>query len=184
VIEYMKKNIWIKAARIIAASQAGVLEEDKNAKFILHLTQWWNPEFCIEFYNFMLNHNVRIDFLGLSFFPTSTMSEKNDLDYFESQIKKLSEQLEKPVIICEYAYPSAKDFKGQFAEWNKGVKGYGLNEKGQMKWIKDFLNLCRKNKYIRGAYYWSPEWYDSGMWEAFSLFDRKGRPKKGLESFK
>ena len=183
-VEYMKKNIWIKAAKIIEASQKGILEEDSDAKFILHLTQWWNAEFCSEFYKFMLGNNVRIDFLGLSFFPTANMSEKNDSDYFESQIKQLSVAVQKPVIICEYAYPAKKNFGGQFSKWNQRVLGYELNEKGQAQWIRDFLRVCRGNKYIQGAYYWSPEWYDSEMWEAFSLFNKRGKPKKGLGSFK
>nr|MBP7654457.1 glycosyl hydrolase 53 family protein [Candidatus Dependentiae bacterium] len=183
-LEYMKKNIWIKSAQIIEAAQKGILEEDKNAKFILHLTQWWNEKFCIEFYNFMLENNVKIDFLGLSFFPTSNMSEKNGFDYFESKINQLSNSLKRKIIICEYAYPSKYDFGGQFSEWNKSVKDYDLNEKGQAKWINDFLTLCRENDNLQGAYYWSPEWFDSEMWEAFSLFNADGTAKEGINSFK
>ena len=182
-IEYMKKNIWIKAAQVIAASQNGILEVDKNAKFILHLTQWWNPEFCTEFYNFMLQNNVKIDFMGLSFFPTSNLSEKNGLDYFESKINRLYASLKRKIIICEYAYPSEIYFKGQFFEWNRKVNGYELNEAGQAKWISDFLTVCRKNNNIQGAYYWSPEWFDSEMWGVFSLFDIMGIAKKGINSF-
>jgi len=182
--EYMKKNIWLKSAQIIAAAQTGILEVDTNAKFVLHLTQWWNIEFCLNFFNYMLQNNVRIDYLGLSYFPTSNMSEKNDLKFFESITEQLSKSLNRKIIVCEYGYPSKNNFSGQFTEWNKQIKGYELNEAGQAQWITDFLSVCGKNNNIRGAFYWSPEWYDSEMWEAFSLFDKNGNPKKAINSFK
>lgn len=182
-MNYMKKHIWPKAAEIIRAAQSGVFSSDKKAKFILHLTQWWNTEFCIQFFDFMLKNNVTVDYIGLSFFPSSNLSKENDFKFFLSKMEVLAKTIKRPIIICEYAYPSIGSFGGQFAEWNQKVDGYNLNEAGQAKWIKDFLKVVKKSKYIKGAFYWSPEWYSSEMWKAFSLFDQKGNAKKGINSF-
>jgi arabinogalactan endo-1,4-beta-galactosidase len=35
-----------------------------------------------------------------------------------------------------------------------------------------------------GVFYWSPEWYDGGLWDAFALFDAHGVTRPGDWSFK
>jgi len=182
-IDWMKKNIWKKEAAIIKAAQEGVQKINPKAKFILHLTQWWNPDFCGVFFKNMLSEGVQIDELGLSYFPTSGLNYSNTLDDFEKFVGRLSADIKKPVIICEYAFPSSEKIEGQFFNWNKTVPNYTLTVEGQQRWNADFIDRCEKSKDIDGIFYWSPEWYSDKMWTDFSLFDKTGAAKRAMEMF-
>jgi arabinogalactan endo-1,4-beta-galactosidase len=131
----------------------------------------------------MMAQGVVVDYPGLSYFPTSAKTGENSNAALLKQVRKIREALGKPVLICEYGYPSVAGFPGQFAEWNHSVEGYPLDEEGQQRWLRDFVELVRGEKAIAGAWYWSPEWYDSEMWQAFSLFRANGSPKPALKSF-
>lgn len=157
-LDYMRAKIWPDSARLIAAAERGVRKINPDAKFILHLTQWWNPDYATAFFQTVQQHGASVDYAGLSFFPTAPMSEQNALAFFQQQIGKLHEAVKKPIVICEFAYPSAPKFDGQFADWNKPVAGYELSEADQARWLADFLKLARSDARLAGVYYWSPEW--------------------------
>ena len=182
--EYMETRIWNKAAKVILAAEKGIKSINPDAKFVLHLTQWWNPEFCEHFLKTMINNGVQVDYLGLSFYPSSGMSKKNSFRDLSDSIAVAMKNTKRPVIICEYAYPSTSSFEGQFSSWNNVASGYPLSEMGQKEWINDFLSFCRKENNIKGSFYWSPEWYSEEMWKAFALFREDGESKKSLQSFK
>jgi len=179
-VPYLASVIWPRAAAVIAAAEAGVRRVNPEAKFILHITQWWNPEFGAAFFSAMIKNGVTVDYAGLSFFPTSNLSEQNSLEYFLRQARALHAAVDRPVVICEYGYPAAAQFGGQFAEWNRPVAGFTLDEAGQAQWLRQFFQTVRESGFIEGTFYWSPEWNDSSMWSAFSLFDSAGRARAGL----
>jgi arabinogalactan endo-1,4-beta-galactosidase len=181
--EYMSAVIWPKEAAIIRAAQKGIKRVQPNARFVLHLTQWWNPEYNAAFFKSMTANQAAFDLAGLSFFPTSNLTKDAAPKDFFLKAKALSATVERPIMLCEFAYPSEPKFPGQFAEWNRPVAGYTLDADGQARWIADFLASAQSASYLRSAFYWSPEWYDSPMWPAFALFDSQGRPKKALASF-
>ena len=182
-IDYMRSQIFSKMAPIIAAAQRGVRQVDADAKFMLHLAQWHETDYCIEFFKFMTANGVALDYAGLSYFPTSVKGERTPLAFIEKQIETIAVTTGKPIIICEYAFPSQPTFEGQFKDWNNPVEGYPLDEAGQAKWIAEFLSRMRSNKSVAGAFYWSPEWYGSNMWEAFCLFNDDGSPKPAMKAF-
>jgi arabinogalactan endo-1,4-beta-galactosidase len=181
--EHMRKHIWNKAAEVIRAAQQGIQRAAPQAKFILHLTQWWNPEFCNVFLDTMRQHEVQVDYVGLTFFPSAGLSEKNTFSALGQSVEQIFENARRPVILCEYAYPSRPQFGGQFATWNKEVAGYPISPAGQKKWIADLLAFCRGQQHIHGAYYWSPEWYPEEMWKAFALFGEDGNALEGFNAF-
>ena len=181
---HMQKQVWSKAAQVIRAAEQGIQRAYPRAKFILHLTQWWNPDFCIVFLETMRHHDVQVDFVGLTFFPSSGLSDKNTFSALGQNVEKIVEKARRPVIICEYAYPSTPKFGGQFAAWNKEVAGYPISQTGQKKWIADFLAFCHSEQQIQGAFYWSPEWYPEEMWKAFALFGEDGNALRGLDAFR
>ena len=183
-IPYMNDRIWNKAAEVILAAEQGIKRANPKARFMLHLTQWWNPGFCTAFLDAMRRHGVQVDTLGLSFYPSSGLSEKNTFADLGANVRKVVGDSALPVIICEAAYPSLPSFGGQFATWNKAVDGYPLSEAGQRKWIADFFAFCWSQQDIRGAFYWSPEWYTEEMWRAFALFRADGTAKEGLDAFR
>ena len=180
---HMRKQVWSKAAQVIRAAEQGILRVYPRAKFVLHLTQWWNPDFCTVFLETMRQHEAQVDLLGLSFFPSSGLGDKNTFSALGQSVRKIFEKTHRPVIVCEYAYPSTRNFGGQFASWNKEVRGYPISEAGQKKWIADFLAFCRSEQNVRGAFYWSPEWYPEEMWKAFALFAEDGNGLEGLRAF-
>lgn len=182
-LEYMKGQVWPRAARVIAAAEAGIVKVNPKAKFLLHLTQWWNPEYCTAFAEAMHAGKERIDLFGLSFYSSSGLCKQNTFTELGASVEKIAVGAHCPLIICEYAYPSLPTFTGQFAIWNKAVDGYPLDEAGQAKWLADFLAFCRCHQQIRGAFYWSPEWYTEEMWPAFALFRPDGEAKPALRAF-
>lgn len=184
-LEYMRTRIWPRMAPILKAAQEGVLKAQPKAKFIIHLTQWNNVDYCIPFWQAMLAADVRVDLPGLSYFPTSSKNApERSFDFLRAQVAKIVDALHKPVLICETGYPSTANFAGQFAEWKNAMEGYPLSEEGQARWIADFIAVVRRDpRLFAGVYYWSPEWYDGGLWDAFALFDGKGVARPGVRSF-
>jgi len=86
-------------------------------------------------------------------------------------------------LICETGYPATAHFGGQFAEWNLPAEGYPLSDAGQARWIADLTAVIRNDPNFAGVFYWSPEWYNGGLWDAFALFDAQGAARTGVRSF-
>ncbi len=181
--ENLKRRLWPRSAEIIKASQRGVLQADPDAKFMLHISHWWDIDFCTAFFEFMIDSGVQVDFAGLSYFPSANIGGSLDMQEFMNAATTVSARVNRRIIIAETAYPSTPNFKGQFARWRYEVMGYPLTEQGQQRWIHDLLAHCNANPEIEAVYYWSPEWYGEGMWKAFALFDVKGNSKSAWNAF-
>jgi arabinogalactan endo-1,4-beta-galactosidase len=184
-LEFMRTHVWPRMVPILKAAQSGVLKAQPKAKFIVHLSQWNNVDYCIPFWKAMLAAEVQCDYPGLSYFPTSAKEPaQRSFTYLTTQVARIVEALRKPVLICETGYPATANFGGQFAEWNLPVEGYPLSDNGQAKWIADFVAIVRHDPNLAGVFYWSPEWYDGGLWDAFALFDANGVARPGAQSLK
>jgi arabinogalactan endo-1,4-beta-galactosidase len=128
---------------------------------------------------------VQLDYPGLSYFPSSAKEpEQRPFHYLREQAARIVEALHKPLLICETGYPAAARFGGQFAGWNLPAEGYPLDENGQARWIADLAAVIRGDPHFAGVFYWSPEWYDGGLWDAFAMFDAHGVARAGARSFK
>jgi arabinogalactan endo-1,4-beta-galactosidase len=182
-LEFMRTHVWPRMVPIIKAAQSGVLKAQPKAKFILHLSQWNNVEYCIPFWKAMLAAEVQLDYPGLSYFPSSAKEpSKRSFSFLRAQVGRIVEALHKPVLICETGYPATANFGGQFVEWNLPAEGYPLSNDGQAKWIADLGAIVRHDPNFSGVFYWSPEWYDGGLWDAFALFDVNGVARPGARS--
>lgn len=179
----LSRHIWPQAAQLIRASQAGVLEADPEAKFMLHIAHWWDVNFVTAFFKFMLSHEVRVDYAGLSYFPSSNIGGSLQIEQFGHVVSALHKAIVRPIIVPETAYPSTADFKGQFARWKKEVPGYPLTPDGQRRWLSDFNDACAHHPAISAVYYWSPEWCGEGMWKAMALFDSDGQARPAWSAF-
>ncbi len=182
--ESLSKRLWPRAAKLILASQAGVKESDPDAKFMLHISHWWDVDFCVAFFRFMIDQGVQLDYAGLSYFPSSNIGGSLQMDQFATTVTALSESIHRPIIIPETAYPCTRDFKGQFSRWKYEVLGYPLSSEGQQQWLTDFLAMCNDHPHIHSVYYWSPEWYGEGMWKGFALFDPQGDSRPAWLAFR
>jgi arabinogalactan endo-1,4-beta-galactosidase len=183
-LDFMRTMVWPRMAPILKAAQAGVKKAHPKAKFILHLSQWNNVDYCIPFWQAMREARVQLDYPGLSYFPSSAKTpEQRSFQYLRAQVEKIVKVLNKPVLICETGYPATAQFGGQFAEWNLAANGYPLSDVGQAQWIADLVAVIRNDSNFAGVFYWSPEWYDGGLWDAFALFDAHGVARPGVRSF-
>ncbi len=184
-LEFMRTRVWPRMVPILKAAQAGVLRTQPKAKFIIHLSQWNHVDYCIPFWQAMLAAEVQIDIPGLSYYPSSAKeSSQRSFNYLRTQAAKIVEVLHKPVLICETGYPATANFGGQFAEWNLPVEGYPLSDDGQAKWLADLAAFIRDDPNFAGVFYWSPEWYDGGLWDAFALFDAHGVARPGVRALR
>ena len=175
--ESLRRRCWPDAARIITAAQAGVLEADPEARFMLHIALWWDARFCIDFFRFMIDTGVRVDLAGLSYFPSAAIGGSLEMEQFGDVVTRLHEAVGLPVVVAETAYPASREFTGQFARWKREAPGYPLTPEGQRRWLADFLAFCHHHPAIHEVFYWSPEWFGLGMWQAFALFDMDGEAR-------
>ncbi len=183
-LDFMRQNVWPRMVPILKAAEAGVLKAQPKAKFILHLARWNDAGYDIAFWQAMLAAGIRLDNPGLTYYPSSAAkAEERPFSYLREQVGKIVAALHKPVMVCEAGYPAAPEFGGQFAAWNHAADGYPLSEAGQAKWIADLVAVIRSDQNFAGVYYWSPEWYDGGLWDAFALFDSHGVARPGVQSF-
>lgn len=180
----LARKCWPEAAALIKASQAGVLEADPEAKFLLHIAHWWDTDFVNAFFRFMQKDGVRLDYAGLSYFPSSNIGGSLEIQQFLTVAESLHQSTGVPVIIPEVAYPATADFRGQFSRWKKETPGYPLTPEGQKRWISDFLDACAASTAIASVYYWSPEWCGEGMWKGMALFDPDGSARPAWDAFK
>lgn len=181
--EALSRKLWPNSALLIRAAQAGVLEADPDAKFMLHIAHWWDADFCVAFFRFMLAHGVQLDFAGLSYFPSSNIGGSLEMEQFGATAAKIASATGRRVVVPETAYPATRDFKGQFSRWKYEVLGYPLAPEGQRQWLADFLAYCDRHPDIDAVYYWSPEWCGEGMWKAFALFEPDGHARPAWASF-
>jgi len=181
--EALSRRLWPRTAELIRASQAGVLESDPDEKFMLHIAHWWDTEFCVAFFRFMIEQGIQVDYAGLSYFPSSNIGGSLEMALFGETVTRLARAINRPISIPETAYPSTREFSGQFSRWKYDVPGYPLTPDGQKRWIADFLAFCDAHPDIASVYYWSPEWCGEGMWKAFALFDPKGESKPAWDGF-
>lgn len=178
----LSRSLWPNSAQLIRAAQEGVREADPEATFMLHIAHWWDADFCVAFFRFMLAHGVQLDFAGLSYFPSSNIGGALEMEPFGATAAEVAKTTGRPVVVPETAYPSTGDFKGQFSRWKYEVPGYPLTD-GQRRWLADFLAFCNRHPDIAAVYYWSPEWCGEGMWKAFALFDPDGKARPAWASF-
>ena len=183
-IDYMRQNVWPRMVPMLKAAEAGVRKAQPRARFIVHLAQWTNPDYCIAFWRAQQEAGVQIDYPGLSYYPSSSDKPAElRFAYLRGAVARIRAALGKPVLICECAYPAAAAFGGQFSTWNHAAEGYALSPAGQARWIADFVALVRRDADFAGACYWSPEWYGGGLWDAFGLFDGQGAARPGVQAF-
>jgi arabinogalactan endo-1,4-beta-galactosidase len=180
----LRARIWPETAELIRACERGVKEADPEAKFLLHIAHWWDADFCIAFFSFMKERKLQLDYAGLSYFPSSNIGGSLTFAQFRDVADRLSDAIDRPIVVPETGYPGTADFKGQFASWRNEAPGYPLSPGGQERWLTDFLKSCRSDPKIAGVFYWSPEWYGEGMWKAFALFEVDGNARPAWQAFK
>ncbi len=192
-ISWMRNTIWKNMSILINAAIEGVRSVDLTSSFVLHITHWWDYTFSYAFFKAMSDYEVQLDYLGLSFYPSSGIYNISDLylglvnatlsqQRFQTTTEKLFLSMGKPLIVSEYAYPSTDKIIGMFSFFDNEVDGYPLTPQGQKQWLKDFLAWCYEKPYISGTFYFSPEYYIY-FWAPMALFNYWGKAKPAIDAF-
>jgi len=192
-LSWMQNMIWIQTAFLIKAGIEGIQSVDPTSQFILHIAHWWDYNFSAAFFTTMIENDIPLGYLGLSFYPSSgifnitlayqgigngTLSQLK----FQQNAETLASTFDKPLIISEYAYPSSSLILGPFSSFNHAVKGFPLTKQGQKAWLRDFLQWTDNHSFIAGTFYFSPEFHRI-IWCPFSLFTFLGNAKPAIDVF-
>ena len=192
-VSWMQTTIWPLMSYYINAAIDGIRAVDPTSMFVLHIAHWWDYNFSYGFFSTMIQHDVPLDYLGLSFYPSSGIYDIGEAMYnhrnatrsqqlFFTNTERLSTRCARPIIVSEYAYPSSSLIIGMFSSFNHAVEGYPLTFQGQQDWLRDFLLWCHEQPFIAGTYYFSPEFY-LYLWAPMALFTFWGRAKPAVDSF-
>ena len=91
----------------------------------------------------------------------------NSTKLFTKTVTRINKKCNVPVFIGEFSYPS-QDMVGPFAGWNKALKGYKKDQKGQSDIYADVIAWGKTHGLI-GIRYWAPDY--EGEWYPMSMFE-------------
>lgn len=183
---WLENNIWKYNAKMFSAVKEGILlayEElgidSSNVKFSTHIaTVVMTPGTTARYFNCLKKHGYEVDTAGISFYPSAPSMYADSMVLFKKTVKEINNRCKVPVFIAEFSYPSGK-MSGDFAGWNRKVKGYSHSEEGQADIYKDVINWG-KNHGVVGIRYWAADYEDWGSMGLFKFENKHGKPKKAL----
>ena len=187
---WLKKHVWAYNVKEFAAIKNGILKayEKRNmdaskVKFSTHIaTVVFTPRCSASYFQYMAKHGYAVETAGISYYPSAPAMSFNKKKLLTKTITKINKKCNVPVFIGEFSYPSGK-MEGPFAGWNKKLKGYEKDQKGQADIYRDVI-AWGKTHGMAGIRYWAPDyegWYSMSMYE-FS--NKKGTAKTILKSHK
>jgi len=198
-LRQLRETTWRDESILLTAAIDGIRAADPEAKIVLHIAHWWSDAFALDFFKSMDLYGVRYDYVGLSFYPSSGITSLSDVlieperlnatrshELLGATVTRLTYEINKPIIVSEYGYPSSSAIVGPFSWWNHTVAGYPLTPQGQKDWLRAFLNWTYTASEISGVFYYSPLFYGPRgveLWQPFALFDSSGESKPSLEAF-
>ena len=171
---WLKKEVWPYEARVLAATKKGILSaysklgmDASNVKFSTHIaTVVFTTRAIVSFFETMAEYGYEMDVAGLSYYPSAPALAVDKWELLTRTVVRINHDLGIPVFIAEFSYPSGK-MHGAFAGWNKKLKNYKHNEKGQADIYADVISWGRKYG-LAGIRYWAPD-YEG--WYAMSMFN-------------
>ena len=176
-IAWLQTHVWRHEGRIFAAAADGIRSVDPNAKFSTHVSGILavRPKEAVAFFTSMKEGGYLPDQLGFSFYPSSTPNPPDRLEAFKQTILAVNLELNRPVFIAEFAYPSAEKaaMEGPFAYWNHALQGYPLTPAGQAAILRDLTEWGIAHS-VSGIRPWAPDTAIAG-WSSFALFEAKGK---------
>ena len=187
---WLKKNVWKYDAKAYLAVKNGILSaydelniDASDVKFSTHIaTVVSTPRCSAAFFKCMAMNGYVMETAGISYYPSAPAMTFNKKKMLKRTISKINKKCEIPVFIGEFSYPSGK-MSGDFAGWNKKLKGYSINEQGQQELYTDVLQWGKSHG-MAGIRYWAPDyegWYTMSM---FEFKDKTGVAKPILTNHK
>ena len=184
-IAWLQEHLWPHEARILAAVAGGIRSVDPGARFSTHVSgvSAVLPAQSVAFYKAMAGGGFQPDELGFSFYPSSSERPPQRLQAFQKTMLEVRRQLDRPVFIAEFGYPSGLMREGAFAGWNHALEKYPLTAEGQAAVLKD-LAAWGAASGVTGIRPWGPELTVPG-WAPMALFALDGKtasPQPGLSA--
>ncbi len=182
---------WARFARLLTAAGNACREECPDAKIILHTERVPRPSTLQGFYNYMKNHDVDYDIIGLSYYP-----------YYHGLLNVLNTALrtlqasypDKDVMIVETGYSYEYDMGGSV----DCSSTWPISQQGQRQFTIDLINKLKEFDNVKGLFWWFPEaneyglggsnwstlhvnanWYNAGLWN-----HKSGRALPALSELK
>jgi len=172
---WLKKHVWKYEAQTLAAVRRGIEKaydkagkDRSNVKFSTHIaTVVSTPRSSASFFTYMANHGYKMETAGISYYPSAPAMSFNKWKLFTKTVTRINKKCNVPVFIGEFSYPS-QDMVGPFAGWNKALKGYKKDQKGQSDIYADVIAWGKTHGLI-GIRYWAPDY--EGEWYPMSMFE-------------
>ncbi|MBR6422735.1 glycosyl hydrolase 53 family protein [bacterium] len=173
-VYWLKEHLWNYEAKAMAAVKEGVLEayaekglDASGLKFSTHIaTVVATTRSIVSFFKTLKENGFAVDVAGISFYPSATSISIDKWDLLKRTVVRINHELEVPVFIAEFSYPSGK-MSGPFKSWNKKFDKYSHSQSGQADLYGDLVSWGKKNG-IAGVRYWAPDyekWYGMAMFE-------------------
>jgi arabinogalactan endo-1,4-beta-galactosidase len=174
---------WRKLGRILKAGVRGVeaaLDEGDSVRIMIHTDRGGDAQGSVAFYDRLLAEGVRLDVIGLSYYPWWHGS----LDQLRHTLDTLAGRYRRDIVVVETAYPWTLG-------WGDGTHnvvglagqlhpGYPATVAGQRAFLADLLDEVGSVRDGRGkgVFYWAPEYISvpglGSVWENLTLFDFDG----------
>ena len=173
-VYWLKEHLWNYEAKAMAAVKEGVLEayaekglDASGLKFSTHIaTVVATTRSIVSFFKTLKENGFAVDVAGISFYPSAASMSIDKWDLLKRTVVRINHELEVPVFIAEFSYPSGK-MSGPFKSWNKKFDKYSHSQSGQADLYGDLVSWGKKNG-IAGVRYWAPDyekWYGMAMFE-------------------
>lgn len=181
---------WANELQFIALLQQGVAAvraASANCKIMLHFAGYENATY---FYSKV--KNIDYDFIALSYYP---LWHGKNLDSLQSNLKKLSTDFNKNILIAETAYP----FTLNWSDWTNNILGdnsqilpqFAATPKGQLSFLNTIKSIVKNTPKGIGFCYWGGELVsfagntatNGSSWENQALWDFNNTALPALNAF-
>ena len=172
---WLKNHVWCYNVQQYAALKSGILKaytkagkDTSKVRFSTHIaTVTSTPRATASFFEYMLESGYDMQVAGISYYPSAPAMSFNKKKMFTKTVTRINKKCGLNVFIGEFSYPS-QDMVGPFAGWNKQLKGYEKNQKGQACLYRDVIAWGRDHG-LAGIRYWAPDY--EGEWYPMSMFE-------------
>ncbi len=187
---------WEKLATLLRAGIAGVHSGrgDRSMKTIIHLHCGGSLQQTARYFDYMKEHNVNYDVIGLSYYPW-WHSRGLGFEPLQENLKASIERFGKDIMVVETAYPWYPNCDDPTKllhrkERRPLVPGLPASKEGQMAFLEQIIQVAREAPEGRciGLFYWAPEYIPTPRLRPgrghLSLFDQEGNVLPGMKAFR
>ncbi len=164
---------------LLGSGTSAVRSFDPDLPIIIHIERSFNKDYCLFFYNELIQHGVEFDIIGLSYYTYWHFG----YDFLIENMNALYEKFHKPVMIVESTFafttehfnsdPHAKKLavNDQYIPESNYTVPYPMTPEGQAQFFDDLLyRLTTEVDGFIGFVDWEPGWIPTmnGTWATWA----------------